>query len=78
MQSEQCYRQWRKFRKGGGAVGQARVGVVAGRGERREVVPGVGGRWVWRVVRGGVSGAVCRGCRVWEPGCLRSRAGLWG
>ena len=31
MQSEQCYRQWRKCRKGGG-VGQVRVVVVARRG----------------------------------------------
>ena len=30
MQSEQCYRQWRKCRKGGG--GRVRVVVVAGRG----------------------------------------------
>ena len=30
MQSEQCYRQWRKCRRGGG--GQVRVVVVAGRG----------------------------------------------
>ena len=30
------------------------------------------------MVRGGVSGAACRGCRVWELDCLRSRAGLWG
>ena len=31
MQSEQCYRQWRKCTKGGGA-GRVRVVVVAGRG----------------------------------------------
>ena len=33
MQSEQCYRQWRKCRNGGGGggVGQVRVVVVAGR-----------------------------------------------
>ena len=38
MQSEQCYRQWRKVRKGGGLAGLARVGAVAGRGVRREAV----------------------------------------
>ena len=44
MQSEQCYRQWRKVRRrgGGGLAGLARVGAVAGRGVRREVVT-VGG-----------------------------------
>ena len=34
--------------------------------------------WGVRLARGGVSGAACRGCRVWELDCLRSRARLWG
>ena len=43
MQSEHCYRQWRKVRRGGGGLaGLARVGAVAGRGVHREVVT-VGG-----------------------------------
>ena len=33
-------------------MGRARVGVIAGRGERREVVPGVGGCWLWRQAHG--------------------------
>ena len=44
----------------------------------RPVVASAGGEgWGARVVRGGVSGAACRGCRVWELNCLRSRTGLW-
>ena len=78
MQSEQCYRRWRKVRGGGGLVGPAWAGAVAGCGVRRAVVTAGGEGWGVRLVRGGVSGAACRGCRVWELDCLRSRAGLWG
>ena len=55
MQSEQCYRQWRKVRRGGrGLGGLAWVGAVGGRGVRRAVVTvGVEG-WGVRLARGGV------------------------
>ena len=61
MQSEQCYRQWRKCRKGGG--GQVRVAVVAGRGWGGGL-GGVGGPELgsggrWRVVEVGASCYLC-------------------
>ena len=77
MQSEQCYRRWRKVRRGGGGlVGPAWAWAVVGCGVRRVVASAGGEGWGARVVRGGVSCAACRGCRVWELDCLRSRAGL--
>ena len=78
MQSEQCYRRWRKIRRGGGLVGLAWAGAVVGCGVLCPVVSAGGEGWGACVVRGGVSGAACRVCRVWELDCLRSRAGLWG
>ena len=52
--------------------------VVVRCGVRRLVTSAGGEGWGARVVRGGVSRAACRGRRVWELDCLRSRAGLWG
>ena len=63
---------------GGGLVGPAWARAVVGCGVRRLVASAGGEGWGARVVRGGVSLAACRGCRVWELHCLRSRAGLWG
>ena len=87
MQSEQCYRQWRKCRKGGGGVGQVRVVVVAGRRwgglggvGGPELGLGVGGVWWWWVrpatgvlLRGSDEGEDCLGIEAGEPG-----AGEWG
>ena len=66
-------------KKGGGGVGGPGVGVGR-RWVRRTSRGGVGwGRGMGRACgKGRVSGAACRGCRVWELDCLRSRAGLWG
>ena len=78
MQSEQCYRRWRKERRVGGGVGAVRAGAVAGRGVRCAVVSAGGEGCGARVARGGASGAACWGRRVWELDCRRSRAGLRG
>ena len=87
MQSDQCCLQWRKVRRGGGLAGLARVGAVAGRGVRREVVTvggasgegrGVAAPLGWRCPVRRVRG-VGRGCSTdigqsWAPGC----GGVWG
>ena len=79
MQSEQCYRQWRKERRGGGAGGSgAGGGAFAGRGVRRAVVTAGGEGWGVHLARGGVSGAACQGCGVRVLDRLRSRAWLQG
>ena len=65
--------------KQGGGVGLAGPSwawAVVGCGARRVVALAGGEGWGARVVRGGVSNAACRGCRVWELNCLQSRAGL--
>ena len=87
MQSEQCYRQWRKCRKGGG--GRVRcgwwssLGVVGGGWAGWAVQSwalGVGGVWWWWVrpatgvlLRGSDEGEDCLGTEAGEPG-----AGEWG
>ena len=75
MQSEPCYRQWRKVRRGGGAAGLAWVGAIAGHGVRRAVVTAGAEGWGVRLARGGLSGAACQGCGVRVLDRLRSRAG---
>ena len=65
-------------KKDGGWVGPKRAGAVAARGVRCAVVSAGGEGCGARVAWGGVSGAACRGCRVWELDCLRSRVGLRG
>ena len=61
MQSEQCYRQWRKCRKGGGGSGAGGgrrwAGLGGGLGGVGGPELGSGGRW--RVV---VVGASCYRC----------------
>ena len=87
MQSEQCYRQWRKCRKGGG--GQVRVVGVAGRGWGgfgRVGGPELGSGGRWRVVVVGAScyrcpttgsdeGEDCLGIAAGEPGAEKWGAG---
>ena len=58
MQSEQCYRQWRKCRKGGGGAGQVRVAVVAGRGWGGVGRGGRSGAEFWGLVACGGGGCV--------------------
>ena len=86
MQSEQCYRQWRKCRKGGGGsgAGGGRRWAWVGGGWAGWVVRswalGVGGVWWWLVrpatcvlLRGSDEGEDCMGTEAGEPG-----AGEWG
>ena len=56
MQSEQCYRQWRKVRRGGGGAGGSGVGG--------------GCRWAWRSSRGGTGHGWLLGVASggWEDG----------
>ena len=87
MQSEQCYRQWRKCRKGGGGgsgAGGGRRWAWVGGGWAGWAVQswalGVGGVWWWWVrpatgvlLRGSDEGEDCMGTEAGEPG-----AGEWG
>ena len=61
MQSAQCYRQWRKVRRGGGLAGVARVGGVAGCGVRSVVVSVRADRGGWGVL---LAMAGVRGCSL--------------